>query len=89
MMIQIFVKDLNSKTICLHIEQNSTLKELKQTISERININVSKFTMIKESHYIETSHLETATLDEIGINDHTTIHLKLRIFPQVSIELKN
>jgi hypothetical protein len=77
-MVQLFVKNLQGKTLVIDIELTDTILDLKQKVlvREGIDYNPSSFHLYKLYKY--TNYSDTATLLESGLEAEHNLRLVFR-----------
>jgi ubiquitin len=72
--MQIFVKTLTNKTITLEVESHQTVGEVKMKIDDKEGIHPYEQRII----FGGNSLLDEQTLDEIGVQKESVLHLCMR-----------
>lgn len=73
--IEIFIKTLEAKTICCHIEPNATIDDVKNFIHHSQGISPSEQRLTFAGELLESGRC----LADYGIGDESTLHIALRL----------
>ena len=73
--MQLFVKTLTGKTITLQVEQNSSIREIKNMITEKEGIPHDQQRLIFGGKQLDND----LKLIDYNIHDEATVHLVLRL----------
>ena len=73
--MQIFIKTLTGRTVTLIVEEDETIKTVKQKFKEKDGVPVNEQRLIYGGHELK----DTETLKHYGIYREATLHLVLRL----------
>ena len=73
--MQIMIKTLTGKTLCLSVNSNDTINEIKQKIQQKEGIPLEQQRLVFNGKQLEDSF----KLGDYNISNDSTIHLVLRL----------
>ena len=73
--MQIMIKTLTGKTLCLSVNSNDTVNEIKQKIQQKEGIPLEQQRLVFNGKQLE----DNLKLGEYNISNDSTIHLVLRL----------